>query len=156
MKNGVKTMGNFSERRLREADRNDEQIGNWSGWPVYAMSKHSLRQKAKKQNYYIVYDDGNALVGKDKYGNFHVKGVVGEDGDVREFPMRGYDLPAPLKEPEEINMKNRREYTFAASKKPAEVKRDAVSIDVDTYLKSIMSVTVEDMLAGVRGADYKN
>ena len=149
-------MGNFSERRLREADRYNEQIGNWSGWPVYAMSKHSLRQKAKKQNYYIIYDDGNALVGKDKYGDFHVKGVVGEDGDVREFPMRRYDLPEPLKEPEEINMENRREYKFAASKKPAEVKRDVVNIDVDTYLKSVMSITVEDMLVGVRGADYKN
>lgn len=156
MKNGVKTMGNFSERRLREADRKDEQIGHWSGYPVYAMSKHSLRQKAKIQNYYIVYDDDNALVGKNKYGDFHLCGIVGEDGDVRELSRKRYDLPAPLKEPEEINMKNRREYKFAASEKPVEVKRDAVSIDVDIYLKDIMSVTVEDMLAGVRGADYKN
>lgn len=156
MKNGVKTMGNFSERRLREADRKDEQIGNWRGRPVYAMSKHSLRQKAKKQNYYVVYDDGNALVGKDKDEDFYVMGAVEENGNVREFSVRGYNLSKPLKEPEEINMKNRREYKFTASEKPATVKRDAVSIDVDTYLKDIMSVTVEDMLAGVRGADYKN
>lgn len=146
----------FTEKRLREADKKNEQIGNWNGWPVYAMSKYSLRQKAKKQNYYIVYDDGNVLVGKDKYGDFHSRGVVEEDGNVREFSPRKYNLPEPLKEPEEINMKNRREYKFAASEKPAEVKRDAVSIDVDTYLKDIMSITVEDMLVGVRGADYKN
>lgn len=146
----------FTEKRLREADRNDEQIGNWNGWPVYAMSKHSLRQKAKRQNYYIVYDDGNALVGKDKYGDFHIRGVVGKDGDVREFSVRGYDLPEPLREPEEINMNNRREYTFADSEKSVEVKKEVVSVDVDTYLKDIMSITVEDMLVGVRGADYKN
>ena len=69
-------MGNFSERRLREADRKDEQIANWRGRPVYAMSKHFLRQKAKKQNYYVVYDDGNALVGKDKDEDFYVMGEV--------------------------------------------------------------------------------
>lgn len=146
----------FTERRLREADRNEKQVGNWSGWPVYAMSKHSLRQKAKSGCYYIVYDDENAFIYKDKYGDFHKKAWVSETGNVHETALIDYELPKSLNEPKEINKKNKKEYAFAASKKPAEMKRDAVSIDVDTYLKDIMSVTVEDMLAGVRGADYKN
>ena len=146
----------FTEKRLREADRKDEQIGNWNGWPVYAMSKHSLEHKAKRQNYYVVYDDNNALVNKNVNGNFYVRATVTESGSVHEFNEREYELPKPLNESKEINMKNRREYTFAASEKPAELKRDVVSVDVDTYLKNVMNITVEDMLVGVRGADYKN
>jgi len=146
----------FSEMRLREAEKNNKHMGNWNNCPVYAMSKYSLERKAKPGCYYVVYDDNNALVNKNVNGNFYVRATVTKSGSVHEFNEREYELPKPLNESKEINMKNRREYTFAASEKPAEVKRDVVSIDVDTYLKSIMSITVEDMLVGVRGADYKN
>lgn len=153
MKNGVKKYM-FSERELREAEKNNKHIGNWNNCPVYAMSKNSLEHKAKPGYYYIVYDDNNALVNKNVNGNFYVKATVTESGNVHEFNERKYELPKPLNESKEINMENRKEY--AASDKLAALKRDAVAIDVDAYLEEVKGITVDDMLVGVRGANYKS
>ena len=146
----------FAERELREAEKNNKHIGNWNNFPVYAISKYSLEHKAKPGYYYIVYDDNNALVNKNVNGNFYVRATVSESGDVREFDGRKYELPKSLNESKEINMENRREYKFAVSDKPAELKRDAVAIDVDAYLEEVKGITVDDMLIGVRGVDYKS
>lgn len=144
----------FSEMRLREAEKNNKHMGNWNNCPVYAMSKYSLERKAKPGCYYIVYDDNNALVNKNVNGNFYVRATVTESGDVHEFNVRKYELPKPLNESKEINMENKKEY--AVSDKPAELKRDTMAIDVDAYLEEVKSITVDDMLVGVRGADYRS
>ena len=144
----------FSEKMLREAEKNKKYIGNWNNYPVYAMSKYSLEHKAKFGYYYIVYDDNNALVNKNVNGNFYVRATVTESGDVHEFNERKYELPKPLNESKEVNVENKREY--AASDKPAELKRDAVMIDVDAYLEEVKGITVDNMLVGVRGADYRS
>ena len=141
----------FSERALREAEKNNKHIGNWNNCPVYAMSKHSLRQQAKPGYYYIVYDDNNILVNKNLNSNFYARATVTESGSVHEFNEREYELPKLLNGSKEIKREE-----FAVSDKPAELKRDAVSIDVDAYLEEVKGITVDDMLVGMCCADYKS
>lgn len=140
----------FSRNSLFRAEIDGKKIGDWNDKPVYAMSKDNLLKKGKHGCCYILYDDCNYLVEGD-YGEFWVRGEVDRDGTVRNFNKK-YELPKV----EEINMKNRREYKYAASDKPAELKRNAVAIDVDAYLEEVKGITVDDMLIGVRGANYKS
>lgn len=139
----------FDYNSLFKADKEHQQIGNWSGFPVYAMGKDSLRQKAEVGKYYIVYDDDNLLVTKMKNGNYYSRGKVNVDGNVWDYDSRPYELPKELNKPKEINMGNRREYTYTSKKEEVRVE-----LNIDDYLKEMKNVTVEDMLVGVRGADY--
>ena len=142
----------FDYDSLHKADKNNEQVGNWGNWPVYAMSKHSLRQKAKTGVYYVVYDDDNVIVTKRQLGSFVAKGRVMENGNVYEFDKE-YTLPKELNKPKEINMEDRRKYTFNEKTKEVKVKEEKVEFNLDEYLKEMNSISVEDMLVGVRGAD---
>ena len=71
-------MAKYSYNELRSAATAGRRIGGWKGLNVYACSKYNYDPKQTKA-YYVIYDDGNALVrGNSIYGAISDTGVVDE------------------------------------------------------------------------------
>lgn len=127
---------NFTYAALFRAWENDSKIGNWRNKPVYAMPQLQLENAAVNGVYYVVYDDGNKLVGLNYNNQFVIYGTIDDRGNVDEYDMpKRYDLPSWEKE----------ESQTAEEPLIADVK---IGIDVDATLKAAREMTVESLLDG--------
>lgn len=96
-------MAKYSYNELRSAATAGRRIGGWKGLNVYACSKYNYDPKQTKA-YYVIYDDGNALVrGNSIYGAISDTGVV-DEWDIcgtwkspREEKKKSTPAPAPTK-----------------------------------------------------------
>ena len=71
---------NYDYVSLYNMAKIDKMVGKWNGKPIYACSKkESPKCLRDTSRFYIVYDDGNALVrGGRNYGYVSIGGVVNE------------------------------------------------------------------------------
>ena len=138
-------MGTFSYSVLRAASQSGNMLGKWSGYSVFSASKYDLDEKGSGACY-ILYDDDNKIVRKDRYGVWKVYGEVDETGNVEEYQY----IKKYKREPEKTYEPEKTEEAPAADLYVEEevigdVKTD---IDVDKVLKSVATTTIEDLLKG--------
>ena len=117
-------MAKYSYSALKTAAANGNRIGGWKGLNVYACSKYNYDPKQTKA-YYVIYDDGNALVrGNSIYGAISDTGVVDE-----------WDICGTWKSPREEKKKSAPTQTTPAtgySAYMAGASKDAVEVNVPT------------------------
>jgi hypothetical protein len=76
----------YSYNELRQAAISGRRIGGWNNQNVYACSKYDY--DATKTHYYVLYDDGNKLVGQG-----YCVGKISETGMVTEHAKEWYNVP---------------------------------------------------------------
>lgn len=76
----------YSYNELRAAAAAGRRIGGWNNRNVYACSKYDY--DATKTHYYVLYDDGNKLVGQG-----YCVGKISETGLVTEHAKEWYNVP---------------------------------------------------------------
>lgn len=79
-------MAKYSYNELRSAAAANKRIGGWQGRNVYACSKYDY--DASKKDYFVIYDDGNKLVGQG-----YCVGKISESGLVTEHAKEWYNVP---------------------------------------------------------------
>ena len=127
---------------LKDYAERGAKVGNWKGNSVFVCAKADLKFKGSGA-FYIVYDDGNKLVGRTDNDWFEY-GSVYKDGSVVEcrLPKSYMSTPKTSKSSGEVK------------KKKQEVERDKpigdvkVGLDVEDVLKRARGMTVEDLLKG--------
>ena len=137
---------NFDFMTLERYEKRGERLGNWKGLPVFALSRHRLKEKGNGA-YYVLYDDDNVLV---RYhdGDYKVYGVVDEYGSVNEYAHteRYFVLPTERTAPAATND------TSVAPGPVYEVEEVVgdvkLGIDVDAVLTNARTLTVDSLLAG--------
>lgn len=133
----------YSFNELQKAWLTDTRLGTWQGWPVFACTKQeALALTDKDNNFYIVFDDGNALVRQGKrYGTVSEKGNV----DEWRWPRQYADANASHKAEEPVVA----EEADTAEAMAASQETQTGGIDVDDVLKTAREMTVESLLEGL-------
>lgn len=132
----------YSFNELQRAWLTDTRLGTYQGWPVFACTKQeALALTDKDDNYYIVFDDGNALV---RQGKRH--GTVSEKGNVDEWrwPRQYADASASATAKTEEPVTAEEEEGIAVSSETS-----STSIDLDDVLTKAREMTVESLLEGL-------
>lgn len=127
----------FTYTYLKNAERNDINLGQWNGHSVYAIHKAAIEEEDYYTNFaYVIYDDNNFLFYDGK-----IYGEVRPDGRIIECKSKPY-----IKE------------VFTEEKKPVieEYKSETIGdvnleIEVDKMLKNGRGTTIEELL---KGFDY--
>ena len=141
---------NFDFMTLERYEKRGEKLGSWRGLPVFALSRHHLKEKGNGA-YYVLYDDDNVLV---RYhdGEYKIYGMVDEYGSVNEYAHteRYFVLPTERTAPAATNdtCAPGPDYTpgyDAAAPVVGDVK---LEIDVEGTLKRAREMTVESLLEG--------
>ena len=84
----------FDYNTLKRAARDGSRLGNWNGRAVFAASSDKLDNLGTGA-FYIVYDDDNKIVCKDREGRWKSYGEVSANGSVNEYSSaRNYKTPA--------------------------------------------------------------
>ena len=133
----------FSYTYLKQAEKNDVQLGTWNGHAVYAIHKAAIAKKNYyTYNAYVIYDDDNLLFYDGKiYGEVEPSGTVVECNP-RKYPVASYEATttdAP---------KKTETYKDYKSETVGDVN---LEIEVDNMLKSGRSTTIDELL---KGFDY--
>lgn len=129
----------FDFEFLERMEREQESVGRWKGIIVMSASKDNL-WKLGGGVLYVVYDDGNHLVGRTKDSKeFLTYGVVSVNGEVKEWPN-----PKPYSV--------RRKYTYT-EKTPtrqeykAEIIADVrIENEIDRVLRSAWELDIATMV----------
>jgi hypothetical protein len=139
----------FSYTYLKQAEKNDVQLGNWNGHAVYAIHKAAIAEGDYYTfNAYVIYDDDNLLFYDGK-----VYGAVKPSGTVVECSPRKY----PAADYKPTTTDNKKAFT---EEKKTETYKDYKSetvgdvnleIEVDNMLKSGRGTTIDELL---KGFDY--
>lgn len=135
----------YSFNELQRAWITDSKLGTWQGWPVFACTKQeALALTDKNDNFYIVFDDGNALVRQGKR-----YGTVSEMGNVDEWrwPMQYADASASATA-KTANVSTKTEEPVAAEEVGTTVSLETSSANLDDVLKKAREMTVESLLEG--------
>ena len=82
----------FSYDNLRMMEQTGDRVGNWKGFPVFAVRELNLVNKSGGA-FFIVYDDDNVIVKKDN-GVWYCYGQVSVGGQVEECSKRRYNACA--------------------------------------------------------------
>ena len=132
----------FTYTYLKQAEKNDIQLGNWNGHAVYAIHKADI---AKKNYYtfnaYVIYDDNNLLFYDGK-----IYGEVRPNGSVVECTPRKYPVATTTDTKEAFTEEKKTEtYKDYKSETVGDVN---LEIEVDNMLKSGRSTTIDELLKG--------
>ena len=123
----------FTYTYLKNAADRNVLIGNWRGYPVYALSKRDL-DNTRTDCIYLLYDDKNYL-----YRANYIYGTVDKFGDVNEFSPELYRLEEEKKEK-------------TPDMSEAHIIGDVeLGLIVDKTLNDVQTMTVNDLL---KGFDY--
>lgn len=136
----------YSFTELQNAWLRDIRLGTWQGWPVFACTKQeALALTENDNNYYIVFDDGNALVRQGKR-----YGTVSEKGNVDEWrwpmPYVAANASATAKT---ANVSTKTEEPVAAEEVGTTVSLETSSANLDDVLTQAREMTVESLLEGL-------
>ena len=129
---------------------NGNKIGDWNGREVY-VSEADLLKVEPKVNYYILYDDGNKLVGFIN-GYWQVVGYVSSRGSVTECSRYKYEFPNEKvsrnemkNSNEKMNSKNENEMENSNEEIIGDVR---LGLIVDETLQGARTMTVNSLLEG--------
>ena len=128
----------FTYTYLKQAEKNDIQLGNWNGHAVFATHKAAIAE----DNYYfdaayVIYDDNNLLFYDGK-----IYGEVKSNGSVIECSPRKYFVKADNKKAFTEEKKTKTDY------KSETVGDVNLEIEVDNMLKCGRSTTIDELLKG--------
>lgn len=151
----------FSYDNLRMMEQCGDRVGNWKGFPVFAVREMNLDNKSGGA-FFIVYDDDNVIVKRDN-GAWYCYGQVSVEGQVEECSKRRYNAYAePVTYREAVAAhavcgKDDSECDGTAAAAPDEVVGDVkVGLDIDALLSSVRTMTVDSLLEGFNyGLDAK-
>ena len=151
----------FSYQNLKTASYNGDRVGNWKGFPVFAVREMNLDNKSGGA-FFIVYDDDNVIVKRDN-GAWYCYGQVSVEGQVEECSKRRYNACAePVTYREAVAAhavcgKSANECDGTAAAAANEVVGDVkVGLDIDALLSSVRTMTVDSLLEGFNyGLDAK-
>ena len=151
----------FSYDNLRMMEKTGDRVGNWKGFPVFAVREMNLDNKSGGA-FFIVYDDDNLIVKRDN-GTWYCYGQVSESGSVTECDKRRYHVYAePMTYREAVAAhavcgKSANECDGTAAAAANEVVGDVkVGLDIDALLSSVRTMTVDSLLEGFNyGLDAK-
>lgn len=145
----------FSYDNLSRMARNGDRVGNWKGYPVFAVKKMALDQKSEGA-IFIVYDDDNILVRR--IGNsWYSFGQCSESGQVMEWDRRKYSIyPEPTVyryDTQAYESKAQAAPSKSASEKNSTAASDVmgdvkIGLDIDALLCSVRTMTVDSLLEG--------
>ncbi len=152
----------FSYEKLKFYEETGSKIGDWKGSGVYVASKHNLKRK-DPDDWYILYDDGNKLVGFIS-GDWYVLGYVNDNGTVREIAGKLYVPENEMKNTYGLKSKNEMKNETKKSNEKMESKNQMknsfeisneevigdvrLGIAVDEMLESARTMTIDLLLAG--------
>lgn len=119
-----------------------KKIGDWDGRSVYVCGKQDLKDVVTAGIYYLLYNDNNKLVYKTMRG-WEVRGKVDREGNVTKVTSYLYNMPEEVKPVKEIK-------AAETKKQPVEKKKET-EINIDEYIRKMNSLTIEEMLKGIRG-----
>ena len=137
----------FDFMTLERYEKRGEKLGSWRGLPVFALSRHHLKEKGNGA-YYVLYDDDNVLV---RYhdGEYKIYGMVDEYGSVNEYAHteRYFVLPTERTAPAAVTAEipSAPGPVYEAEEVVGDVK---LGIDVDEVLANARTLTVDSLLAG--------
>lgn len=132
----------FTYTYLKQAEKNDINLGQWNGRSVYAIHKAAIEEEDYYTNFaYVIYDDNNLLFYDGK-----IYGEVKSDGRIIECKPRKY-LKVDTKEAftEEKKTEIYKEY------KSETIGDVNLELEVDKMLKNGRGTTIEELL---KGFDY--
>lgn len=133
----------FTYTYLKQAEKNDIQLGNWNGHAVFATHKAAIAE----ENYYfdaayVIYDDNNLL-----FYNGKIYGEVKPNGSVVECTPRKYSVAKHKTEKKEAFTEEKKTETYKDYK--SETVGDVnLEIEVDNMLKCGRSTTIDELLKG--------
>lgn len=132
----------FTYTYLKQAEKNDIQLGNWNGHSVYAIHKAAIVEGDYYTSFaYVIYDDNNLL-----FYDGRIYGEVKSNGSVVETKPREY-LVVKRKE-SFIEEKKTETYKEYKSETIGDVN---LELEVDKMLKNGRGTTIEELL---KGFDY--
>lgn len=135
---------NFDFMTLERYEKRGEKLGSWRGLPVFALSKHHLKEKGNGA-YYVLYDDDNVLV-RYHEGEYKVYGIVDEYGSVNEYTYTEsyYKALAAETATSATEVSYTPGYDVAAT-----VVADVITAaNVDEVLANARTLTVDSLLEG--------
>lgn len=141
---------NFDFMTLERYEKRGEKLGSWRGLPVFALSRHHLKEKGNGA-YYVLYDDDNVLV-RYHEGEYKIYGIVDEYGSVNEYAHTEsyYKAPAAKTAPAavEIPCAPGPDYVPGYDATAPVVGDVKLEIDVEGVLANARTMTVESLLEG--------
>jgi hypothetical protein len=141
---------NFDFMTLERYEKRGEKLGSWRGLPVFALSRHHLKEKGNGA-YYVLYDDDNVLV-RYHEGEYKIYGVVDGYGSVNEYAHTEsyYKAPAAKKAPAAETATSATEVSYTPGYDvAATVVADVVTAaNVESVLANARTMTVESLLEG--------
>lgn len=135
---------NFDFMTLEKYEKRGEKLGSWRGLPVFALSRHHLKEKGNGA-YYVLYDDDNVLV-RYHEGEYKIYGIVDEYGSVNEYTYTEsyYKALAAETATSATEVSYTPGYDVAAT-----VVADVITAaNVDEVLANARTLTVDSLLAG--------
>ena len=132
----------FTYTYLKQAEKNDVQLGNWNGHAVYAIHKADVAKKNYYDyNAYVIYDDNNLLFYDGK-----IYGEVKPNGSVIECSPRKYPVATTTDNKKAFTEEKKTEtYKDYKSETVGDVN---LEIEVDNMLKNGRSTTINELLKG--------
>ena len=148
----------FSYDNLRMMEQFGDRVGNWKGFPVFAVRAMNLDNKSGGA-FFIVYDDDNVIVKRDN-GAWYCYGQVNVEGQVEECSKRRYNAyaePVTYEAAHVVCGKSDSECDGTAAAAADEVVGDVkVGLDIDALLSSVRTMTIDSLLEGFNyGLDAK-
>lgn len=122
-----------------------DSIGKWAGTSVFVCSVEDLYNKGNGA-YYVLYDDENKIVGKNR-NSWKLYGYLEGDGGVREVSPRIYTVV-------DRYVEAAKEESAASDYTPGYDVEDRptgdvrVELDVEATLKKAREMTIDDLLEG--------
>lgn len=134
----------FTYTYLKQAEKNDIQLGNWNGHSVYAIHKAAIAERDYYTNVaYVIYDDNNLLFCDGK-----IYGEVKPNGSVVECSPRKYPV-ADCKSTTTVFTEEKKTETETYKDYKSETVGDVnLEIEVDNMLKCGRSTTIDELLKG--------
>ena len=135
----------FTYTYLKQAEKNDIQLGNWNGHAVFATHKAAIAE----DNYYfdaayVIYDDNNLL-----FYNGKIYGEVKPNGSVVECTPRKYSVKATTTDNKKAFTEEKKTKTETYKDYKSETVGDVnLEIEVDNMLKCGRSTTIDELLKG--------
>ena len=138
---------NFDFMTLERYEKRGEKLGSWRGLPVFALSRHHLKEKGNGA-YYVLYDDDNVLV-RYHEGEYKIYGIVDEYGSVNEYAhTESYYKALAAAAVEVPFVADATNYTPGYDATAPVVADVKLEIDVEAVLANARSMTVESLLEG--------
>ena len=146
----------FSYDNLRMMEQCGDRVGNWKGFPVFAVREMNLDDKSGGA-FFIVYDDDNVIVKRDN-GAWYCYGQVSAEGQVEECSKRRYSAYAkPVTYDAAVataahavcgKSADECDGTAAVDADDEVVGDVKLGLDIDAMLQAARTMTVDSLLEG--------